>query len=262
MKLRWLLTSGIAYASSTYAAPIPVTIYTDEGVPPYSYQEEGNAVGIYPELVRSIARKMPDFDITIEAVPWDRGLKLLEFGKGFALIPPYYLPKARPFIDPYSEPLMEEEVTVYCHKDIADEIDTDSGWPASFFGRRIGINSGYNIGGEALWVAEKNLDIKIFRGRDTEENLLKLQARRIDCYLHISLSIEWNAKSLNRLGKIDNLSWLIRVLKVSSQFAYVGYTAIDDQFPFKQRFIEEFDVLLIEHQETGQLDEIIRKYSN
>ncbi|MEZ8100829.1 substrate-binding periplasmic protein [Vibrio bivalvicida] len=262
MKHHFFFALGVACASSTYAAPIPVTLYSDEGVPPYSFQVDGKAVGIYPDLVRSIAREMPDFDITIEAIPWDRGLKLLEFGKGFALIPPYYLPKARPYVHPYSKPLMEEEVTVYCHKDIADNIDTDLGWPASFFGQRIGINSGCNIGGEALWIAEKNLNLRIFRGRDTEENLLKLQAERIDCYLHITLSIEWNARRLYRLGKIDNLSWLVPVLKVSSQFAYVGYTAVDDHFPFKQRFIEEFNMRLIEHQATGQLDELTRKYSN
>ena len=43
-----------------------VTIYSDAGYPPYSYVDDGKAVGIYAEIMRRAFARMPRYAVTIE----------------------------------------------------------------------------------------------------------------------------------------------------------------------------------------------------
>lgn len=70
-----------------HAKPQRVTIFADDAYPPYSYAENGRAVGIYPEILRAADVLMTEFEIELQPIPWRRGLKLLEAGRIFALLP-------------------------------------------------------------------------------------------------------------------------------------------------------------------------------
>ncbi|MEZ8098876.1 substrate-binding periplasmic protein [Vibrio bivalvicida] len=250
----------VVLAGPTFAKPTKVIIYTETAYPPYSFSDNGKAVGIYPDIVRLIAKQMPEFDIRLEPTPWDRGLKLLEHGKGFALVPPYYLPDIRPYIAPYSKPILEEDVTLYCHVSIIPKLGDSIDWPESFYGLRIGVNSGYHLGDLSFWQAVENGDLYVREAATTKENILKLNAKRNDCYLHIALSVEWTLKQLTTQEIIDTSDWLKPVRKISSQFGYIGYTAIDDQYPFKQKFVEQFNQKLFEQQKSGGIEKVIKSY--
>lgn len=87
MRIDVLLMCSWLISTSLYAKPISVTIFTDDSYPPYSYAENGQAMGIYPDIVRSADTLMEEFEIVLQPTPWRRGLKLLEAGRIFALLP-------------------------------------------------------------------------------------------------------------------------------------------------------------------------------
>lgn len=112
MRIGLLFASLCLMSTSLHAKPQRVTIFADDAYPPYSYVENGRAVGIYPEILRAADVLMTEFEIELQPIPWRRGLKLLEAGRIFALLPPYYYPQRRPYIHPYSDPILDEEVVV------------------------------------------------------------------------------------------------------------------------------------------------------
>ncbi len=54
-----------------------VTVIADEAYPPYSYKKDGKMTGIYTDILRAVFYGMPDYKVTIEGVPWKRGLKMM-----------------------------------------------------------------------------------------------------------------------------------------------------------------------------------------
>ncbi|MCW8334046.1 substrate-binding periplasmic protein [Vibrio paucivorans] len=237
-------------------------IYSDDGYPPFSYSVKGKAAGIYPDIVREVANAMPEFEVTIKPIPWRRGLMLLENGQGFALLPPYSFPKKRPYIAPYSQPILAEAVVVYCHQQVSEKLSKPLDWPSSFEGLRIGINSGYGLGGKAFWKMVQDGKIKIREAKDTKANLLMLEARRNDCYLHVDLSVKWVMKQIIVQGELNNASWLVAAMEVDSQQGYLGYTAIAENYPYKQAFIERFNQVLLKQQQNGVVEKIVGTYLN
>ena len=99
-----------------FAKPIKVTVYCDDGYQPYSYAENGEVKGIYTDIFKKVFERLEGYDVTIKAVPWKRGINNLKTGRGFALYPPYYRPKERPYMD-YSTPVLEEELKVFLNKE-------------------------------------------------------------------------------------------------------------------------------------------------
>ncbi|MBU2711239.1 transporter substrate-binding domain-containing protein, partial [Zooshikella harenae] len=105
------LTGSLVLTNLVIAAE-SVTIIADEDYPPYSYKKDGKMAGIYTDILRAVFDAMPDYKVTIEGVPWKRGLKMMEDSDSFALYPPYKH-AGRPYME-YSMPILSEEVAVYC----------------------------------------------------------------------------------------------------------------------------------------------------
>jgi polar amino acid transport system substrate-binding protein len=93
MKLRSTLVALMFWCGTCpagRAADIPVTIYADAGYQPYSYAgKDGQAAGLYAEIVKVAFARMHGYRIDIKPVPWKRGMAMLKNGTAFALYPPY-----------------------------------------------------------------------------------------------------------------------------------------------------------------------------
>ncbi|MCU8200190.1 transporter substrate-binding domain-containing protein [Vibrio vulnificus] len=240
---------------------IPVTIYSDDAYPPYSYQIQGNAVGIYPDILRHVFDQMPQYRVTIKPVPFVRGLRLLETGKGFALFPPYYYENRRPYIHPYSKPILKEQVVVYCHNEVMlKNVAELAKWPEDFYGLTIGINAAFSIGGDAFWMAAHDGKLKIEEAKDNQENILKMRAKRVDCYINDRLSIAWEIKRLKDVGRIDHSDSFQLAAFVSEEYGYLGYSAYAERFPFKAPFTSQFDQILQRLQGSGIVEQVISSY--
>lgn len=94
MRIGLLFISLYLISANLHANPQRVTIFADDAYPPYSYAENDRAVGIYPEILHAADVLMTEFEIDLQPIPWRRGLKLLEAGRIFALLPPLLLSAA------------------------------------------------------------------------------------------------------------------------------------------------------------------------
>ncbi|UZP67059.1 transporter substrate-binding domain-containing protein [Desulfovibrio mangrovi] len=241
----------------------PVVIFGDDNYPPYSYLEDGKAKGIYVDLLTTAFSRMPEYNITIRLVPWKRGLNLLETGQGFALFPPYKLPKARPYIYPYSAPLFEESVIVVCRKELTLNKPT-AHWPADYQGLRFGMNLGFHMGLDSFWAEVEAKRIAVEHAPGTTGNIIKLTQQRIDCYLNDRLAILFEYNRAVEKNKILGARKAHPPFSVgptiASNYAYLGYARNSARFPYKNAFMFRFDQTIQEMHARGEVDEIVLRH--
>lgn len=251
----------LTFSQRNYAHLIEVTIYADNAYPPYSYVEDGMARGVYVDVLNIVFKRMEHYHVTIKPVPFKRGLRLIEAGRGFAIFPPYYYANRRPYISPYSMPILDEDVVVYCHSDVMKDRSRPN-WPGDFYGLTIGINEAFSIGGAAFWQAKERGKLRVETASNNRENILKLRAKRIDCYINDRLSIQWEIAKLREEGvKISKDAFTLAV-EVSSERGYIGYTNQQlESYPFKDDFVAEFDRVLMDMQNRGEVDSILGSYT-
>lgn len=232
----------------SFTQGIVVEILVDDSYPPYSYEEGGEAKGIYVDILESLDEKMLFFSFRIKAVPWKRGLKLLEIGSSFALAPPYYRPDERPYMF-YSKPILKEELVLVSLRE-----KEDKEWPFDYVKDKIGINSGFSSIKD-----EDSFMLDIEEGRSTKENLLKLFNGRIDYYINDKYSILYELEELISMGKVEE-GVEVEVIKVlSEEYGYMGYS-IKSNVGYKNEFVRSFDIALEELKETDEIDKIIDEF--
>jgi len=259
---RWLIAAIALWSSyaNAYEPPTPVTVYADDSYPPYSYAINGEAKGIYTEILQTIFAQMEAYDVKIQPLPWKRGLKMLELGKGFALYPPYYYANQRFYISPYSEPILDEQVVVFCRPDkVADRQLTS--WPDDYLGLTIGINEGFALGGQAFWDAVSQEKLTLRPSKGNEASLLNLYKRRTDCYINDRISIRWYINQMIKDGQIDR-DWQLKLGSVvSTEQGYLGFTNQQPElYPYKQDFIMQFNRHLKRLKQDGTIDRLVVDY--
>ncbi|AXE35130.1 ABC transporter substrate-binding protein [Chromobacterium phragmitis] len=237
------------------AAPRTVTILTDNGYPPYSYEAAGEARGIYNDILRAASERLRGFRIELKPVPWKRGLAELEAGRALALSPPYYRPRDRPFMQPYSTPMLKEKVVVYCRTAVMGR--PRPAWPDDYQGLRFGSNAGFRLGGDAFWALIGLNRIMLEEAPDARTNLMKVIRGHLDCYLNDKLSIDLELARLQQQG-LYRESELREAATVSEEQGYVGFTDRDGgRFPYKQDFLRELNQALSAMKRDGSVDRIV-----
>lgn len=267
MKLRMTIALMFTIAcvpfAACHAAEVAVTIYADEGYPPYSYSHLGKPAGLYYEIVKTALARMDGYKVEIKTVPWKRGMALLESGTGFALYPPYMNTKDEPWTWPYSLPLYEEHVIAICRKDVIHH-KLPMKWPVDFYGLRIGNNAGFNVGGADFLQAVKAGKIRMLEAKDNQSNLLKLGLKRLDCYINDRQSILWTKKALMRDGLYDEggaHAELVEAAVIGVEQGFLGFTDRDNgKFPFKTDFAKKFDAIIYQMKRTGEIDRISHRF--
>jgi polar amino acid transport system substrate-binding protein len=258
-----ILTFCFNLSAIAFAADINVEVYADEGYPPYSYKENGKAKGIYARILKKAFSRMKGYKVKIKPVPWKRGLSYLKNGKGFALYPPYFHTNDRPYIWPYSIPILDEKVVVFCREEILARPRPK--WPEDYYGLRIGNNSGFKIGGKKFWKAVKEGKIKLQEAKTTTQNIIMLGVRRTDCYINDRLSILWKLKQLKAAGKYEEAGRHAKLLEgatISIEQGFLGFTDKDKgKFPFKDDFVKKFDTIIYEMRKNGELQRIVNDFT-
>ncbi len=257
--LLYLAVQGTALAQM----PISVTVLCDASYPPYSYAENGEAKGLYSDIVRAAFARMPGYRVSIRPVPWPRGLAALEKGTAFALFPPYYRPVERPWMD-YSRPILEESVVAFVRSELAQQRAIED-FPAAYAGLRIGLNRGFNI------IAAPDYKRMLAAGQvqqsyasDNRTNLLQLKRQRIDVYINDRLSILWELQQMRDQDLLGNagLDWLVEGPRLSSEHGHLGYTRLNPQaYPYKQDFMQRLDQVLLDLEADGSIARLAAHYS-
>ncbi|MCY1535767.1 Bacterial extracellular solute-binding protein, family 3 [compost metagenome] len=210
--MRRLLPLSLAFAlhaTSWANSAIDVVILCDAGYPPYSYAEGGEAKGIYTDILREAFLRMPDYRVEVRPVAWARGLAELASGKAFALFPPYYRPRERPWMD-YSRPLVMESVAVFVRAELVRELPVED-FPYGYGGLRVGVNRGFRsiVDPDYQAMVESGV-LRESYANDNRTNLLKLYRRRIDVYINDRRAVLWQLSRMQREGVFaaDELDWL------------------------------------------------------
>ncbi|MCG9595554.1 ABC transporter substrate-binding protein [Vibrio sp. Isolate25] len=259
--LRWILILLLFSCQAVaYSPPVKVLVYGDDSYPPYSYSENGIAKGIYSDILRRVFEEMPGYEIKLVPIPWKRGLKMLKVGQGFALYPPYYYSDKRLYISPYSKPILDEEVVVFCNSDSV-KTRSLSRWPSDYFGLKVGVNEAFALGGKQFWDAVKAGKITLLEAKGNRPNLTNLHDKKIDCYMNDRLSILWEIKRMTQEGLLPEDWQLTLGAVVSAEQGYLGFTNREpDNYPFKQDFVKQFNHNLVKLQEQGEIEAIIKAY--
>lgn len=257
MRLFAILLVWIAAAPCLALAATNVTILTDNDYAPYSYEADGQARGIYNDILRAAAERMPDYRVDLRPVPWKRGLAELEAGRALALSPPYYRPHDRPFMQPYSVPMLTERVAVYCRAKVMQA--PRPRWPADYLGLRFGNNAGFELGGDAFWRLVRQGRIALEEAADIRINLLKVLRGRLDCYLNDDLAIQLELARLQR-RHLYEAGQMAKAATVSEEQGYVGFTNRDEgRFPYKQDFLKQLNRALAGMRQDGEIDRIVER---
>lgn len=232
-----------------------VHILADDDYPPYSFVEHGQLKGVYVELVKRAAKQLkPTYHIKLIPMPWKRALSMVENGEAFAILPPYKHLDSRPYIFPYSVPLYEEHVVVYCHR----RFNLSAFFESKSKKRPInlGINSGYLILNEEYLNAVKNNRINLRANKSTEANIKKLLKGRIDCYVNDELTIAQGLKAESGNTSIHKL--FEKKDALSAQTAHIGYSLVNPtKFPFKKDFIEKMDSAILKVKEQYPIEHLM-----
>ena len=218
-----------------------VEILADAAYPPYSWQEGEEVRGIYADIIREVTAAMNDYEVVLKPMPWRRGLSLVERGSAFAIFPPYYLPDARPYIWPYSQPILDEELVVMCGASVAANTP-QARFPDDYNGLRFGINAGFTVGGDLFWQAVKEKQIDVEEVKSNRENLLKIVRGRIDCTVNDRISLLYELFKMIQGSQlaVTDMSLLKQGPVLSKEQGFLGYSR-KGEFPYKQAFIEQFD---------------------
>ncbi|MGY3915564.1 transporter substrate-binding domain-containing protein [Aeromonas australiensis] len=237
-----------------------VEILADASYPPYSWQEGDEVKGIYADIVRAVVAGMEEYEVVIKALPWRRGLSMIEKGHGFAIFPPYYNPDSRPWMWPYSQPMLEEAVVVMCGSKLESN-HPDASFPEDYYGLRFGINAGFAVGGEKFWQSVKDKKIDVEEVKSNRENLLKILRGRVDCTINDRLSLfyeQLNMMKSNELALMD-MSLLKQGPVLGREQGFLGYSR-DGKFPFKEDFIMKFDKGLYQLKKQDGVTQIVENY--
>ncbi|VFQ46296.1 solute-binding protein family 3/n-terminal domain of mltf [Desulfoluna butyratoxydans] len=237
-----------------------VVVFCIDNYPPYSYEVNGRAMGIYPAIFRRAFSRMDGYRVTLLPIPWKRGLHYLKNGQGFAIVPVYYKPELRPYIWPYSIPVLRQEEVLLCREHVLAS-RTRQHWPEGFYGLTIGKNAGYATGGKAFNEAVARGDVFLSEAKSNRINLLKLGLGRTDCYLNDRLSIAWELGQLMGEGLYDEggaHASLGKPISIHWEWGHLGVTRMDHgRYYFKADFLEQLNGILSAMQATGEIREIV-----
>lgn len=247
---------------SSHASEL-VTIGFDQNYYPFSYvDQDGTPRGIYTEILQQAFARMEGYQVVVQGYPWKRLMRLVENGNIFAAYPPYYWPQKRPWMAPYSEPILTERVTLYCNKQRIDvsSLPQPLRWPESFYGYIIGNDTGFETPGPEFFTAVEKGQIFVHED-STLRNVKLLLLGRTDCYVNGELSILHTIKQFIDLGEMQHASTqLYKALTIRENDGYLGYAKHSQAYPFKNDFVERLDIILRDMKLNGDIERVLNRY--
>ena len=256
------LLSPVPFAASDETL---VTLLLDENYPPYAYRAvDGTAAGIYPDILRAAEPRLRGYRLQLQPILWRRALAEVEAGRALAAVPPYFRPRERPWIGRYSAPLLEERIVVFCRQSVFTERPRER-WPEDFQGLRFGINFGSLSPSAAYWQAVERKLIAVEEAPGTRSNLLKMMRGRIDCFAFDRIATLGELARLKRSGHYpkEGGERIVEGPLLNQDTAHVGFTGRDQgRFPFKEDFAEQLDAALEALRRSGEIERIVRRYTD
>ena len=256
---------SFALLNTAQADDTKVTILVDDAYKPFCYGEAGQARGMYVDVLRTAFSRMKDYRITMVPVPWKRGKKLMEEGKGFGLTPAFFHGHDWPYLYPYSLPFYTEKIIAVCDRKVFDKPRIK--WPDDYVGLRIGNVSGFDgWGGESFRKLVAEGQIKYEEAKGSNLNIIKLGRGRVDCIMMEEKAFDYQFKKLKDDGTYDEGGKDVTVQKgsvIGTDPVYIGYSKtarLAGKYPFLSDFMQKLDSILYKMQKSGEIEKIVSQF--
>lgn len=176
----------------TVRAAEPTVVGVDSNNPPFMYADAGQAVGLYPVLLRALFAQA-GLALKLEAKPWKRCLQ--DTDEGRAGTGGIYKNEERLRKYDFSEPLFVERMAVYQHRSRPLGFDSLE----SLHGKRVGVARGWSYG-DSFDKAVREGVIHTEEVSADAQNFQKLSNQRLDAVLAIE---EAGAAQMAQTGMQD-----------------------------------------------------------
>jgi polar amino acid transport system substrate-binding protein len=210
----------------------------------YERGQEGEIVGLGPEIVRLIAQRLGHRAI-FELYPWARAQALVAQGKADILVGPYKTFERQQLMAFSSLPFYQDQMVFYVRKGSMQDWNGDYGTLAD---QRIVIVNGWAYGA-AFDKARPQMRLDIVNSVDSGLKMLAAQ------HAHMFASNRRNTEPvLGRLGLAGQLTMLPRVIEVQD-----GYFAFPKR-PAADALRKEFDAEFQRMVDSGELKRLGQRH--
>ena len=167
-------------APSSEAVRPAIVVDVDAENPPFMSSRAGDAVGLYPALIRAALGRCHDH-VRVQAKPWKRAF--VEIDKAQAGVGGLYRNAERLAKYDFSDPIYVENIAVFYRTVRPFDFRT----VADLYGKRVGVLRGWSYGDD-FDVAKRNGSIATEEVSSDRSNFLKLTDGRLDAVLAIEES--------------------------------------------------------------------------
>ncbi len=250
-----------------FGSDTQVTILADDAYRPFSFEENGEAKGIYIDVLRTAFSRMNGFEVKIKPVPWKRGKKMMEVGEGFGLTPAFFHGHDWPYLYPYSLPFYTETIMAVCAEEFLES--PRPVWPDDYKGLKIGNVAGFDgWGGDAFRTLVKEGKIGYEETKGSKEVILKQGLMRTDCIMMEEKAFDYQFNRLKKKGIYDEGGKHARLKKgavIGKDPVYIGYSRTAREmgkYPFQFEFMQALDSVLYKMVKSGEIEKIMSAYEN
>ncbi len=263
--LRFILLLLVIFSTEVIAAPIAVTIYVDNAYKPFSYSNQGLTQGIYVDILRQAFAKMPEYDVNILAVPWNRGKNMMRQGKGLGLVPAYFHGHDWPYLYPYSLPLFEETLIAVCQPVLLKQPSPN--WPEDYHGLVIGGVTGFDgWGGHEFREKVKQNKITYQEINSGEKLVTMLLKNRFDCIMMEATAYKYHQrKNPKKFAQLSSNKQPQKATTIGVDWGFLGYSAValaSDEYSYAKDFRKRFDIVIYQMKKSGDIEKILKNYTH
>lgn len=225
-----------------------LTLVTMPDFPPYAYIENGQPTGLDVDIIKEMAHRV-GLGINIEFIPWKRVIHYTKYGTIDGAFPAFKKTDREEFAHYVNPPLHKSLYKVFVNKEKGFQFNAIE----DLYGKRIGKNAGFRIGGE-FEQAEKEQKIIILEA-SMEVNLKRLSHGRIDGVVGNFNEVALIIKEMNLSGMIVALPRPIR--EPESAYLIISKAAlINDKEALIQQISRAFEGM----EKDGTMERIRASY--
>lgn len=266
MKLIFMILLLISTSLSVAGEDIEVTVHVDDAYKPFSFMHEGRAKGMYIDVLRAAFSKMDGFNVKMKPIPWNRGKKMMETGKQFALTPTFFHAHDWPYLYPYSLPFYTETIIAVCTEKTLKQARPH--WPDDYKGLIVGNVAGFDgWGGSKFRALVKQAKIHYIEAQSTDALIQMIPRGHADCIMIENRAFDYEYRRLKSSAAYNENSHskLIKGAIIGTDPVYIGYSEAaikSGKHTYAYDFRKAFDAAIYQMNKSGEVEDIMSAYQD
>jgi polar amino acid transport system substrate-binding protein len=244
---RSMCAAAIALCAGLHSADAATIHLLTGNYPPFEYMENGEVKGLAVELLKEAFQRCHR-DVAIDVLPWARALAETQQGRADAIFTAIKTPEREKALRFSSEPLVAMNSALYTRNDAGIRYRGDL---SELAGYRLGMVIGTSHGAQFDMAVRAGILKYVDTANDTEPNLRKLLAGRIDIVAADRYVVTYYARANGWQDRLAELSPLLY-----SSFGYLAFS----RNPALEPVRDEIDAALAAMKKDGSYQRILSRY--